>query len=163
MLRGLVRLIRYMDGLGSAADLGKVETLLREANVEREDMIQACKFSDVDYARNLLAKSPWYQLWVICWRAGQTSPIHDHIGCACGVRIVDGVATETIFEETEQQGYVRPVSTSIFRSGDVCVSNDTDIHLITNEQPDQDLVTLHLYTPPLKMRFFNLQENWQAT
>ena len=68
MLRGLVRLIRYMDGLTSRADLQIVEELLREANVERDDMVEACKFSTQHYARNELAKSPWYQLLVICWR-----------------------------------------------------------------------------------------------
>ncbi len=150
-----------MDGINSAADLGIVEDLLRNANVERADMIEACKFSDVDYARNLLAKSDWYQLWVICWKAGQTSPIHDHLGSACGVRIVDGIATETIFEPTDNAGFVRPVETCCFKTGDVCVSSENDIHLITNEQDDLDLVTLHLYTPPLRMQFYQVDQGWE--
>ena len=98
MLRGLVKLIGYMDGLTCRADLTIVEELLREANVERNDMVEACKFSTQNYARTMLAKGPWYQLLVICWREGQSSPIHDHFGSACGVRVVDGVATETLFE-----------------------------------------------------------------
>jgi cysteine dioxygenase len=153
MLRGLVRLIRYMDGLTSRADLQIVNELLREANVERDDMVEACKFSTQHYARNELAKSPWYQLLVICWREGQSSPIHDHFGSGCGVRVVDGIATETIFEPMSS-GLVRPVRESHYGKGDVCVNSDSDIHLITNEQSNQDLITLHLYSPPLKMRFY---------
>ena len=60
-----------MDGLTGPADLDKLEELLRHANVTREDMVVACKFNDVSYARNMLAKSNWYQLLVICWRYGQ--------------------------------------------------------------------------------------------
>ena len=162
MLRGLVRLIHYMDGISNAADLAKVEELLRAANVEREDMVQACKFNEVNYARNLLAKSKWYELWVICWRGGQSSPIHDHLGSACGVRIVDGIATETAFEETSC-GLVRPISSKEFCKNEVCVTTESDIHVITNEQPDTDLITLHLYTPPLKMRFYKLDPSLQIS
>ena len=159
MLKGLVELIRYMDGLSEPGDLDKIHDLLENANVDREDMVQACKFNEVTYARNLLAKSPWYQLLVICWREGQCSPIHDHIGSACGVRVGDGIATETIFEEVSP-GKVRPVQTHCMSKGEVIVTSDTDIHLITNEQPSQDLITLHLYTPPLRMQFYELAEEF---
>ena len=156
MLRGLVKLIRYMDGLTGPAKLEKVEQLLTEADVEREDMIQACKFNDVSYARNRLAKGDWYDLLVICWKKGQSSPIHDHLGSACGVRVVDGTATETIFEETNP-GFVRPVRQHCFTKGQVVVTSDTDIHLITNDDREQDLITLHLYTPPLNMTYYELE------
>ena len=97
MLRGLVKLISHMDGLTGPAELGKMKALLQEANVTREDMVVACKFNDVSYARNLLAKSPWYQLLVICWRHGQSSPIHDHFGSSCGVRVFVAVSLYIIY------------------------------------------------------------------
>lgn len=132
-----------------------MESLLREANVTREDMVVACKFNEVSYARNLLAKSPWYQLLVICWRFGQSSPIHDHFGSGCGVRVIDGIATETHYQET-RTGFVRPTDTVQYHRDEVCVTSDREIHLITNEQSEQDLITLHLYSPPLNMTFYEL-------
>ena len=122
-------------------------------------MIEACKFHNARYARNLLAKGPWYQLLVICWRVGQSSPIHDHIGSACGVRVVQGVATETVYRTTGS-GRVTPTAHREFSQGQVVLSEDTDIHLITNQHPDQDLITLHLYTPPLNMRYYQLEGQW---
>jgi cysteine dioxygenase len=144
-----------MDGLSGPAEIENVEQLLLRADVTREDMVQACKFSDVTYARNHLAKSPWYELIVLCWKHGQCSPIHDHFGSACGVRVIDGVATETIYEECSP-GFVQPVSQHSMSKGEVIVTSDRDIHLITNEQESEDLITLHLYTPPLNMQFFEL-------
>lgn len=161
MLRGLVRLIRYMDGLAGPVELPMLESLLREANVTREELVVACKFSDVNYARNLLAKSEWYQLLVICWKEGQSSPIHDHAGSACGVRVIDGIATETMFTPTSH-GHVRPESSKQFCRDEVCVTGDTDIHVITNEQPATDLVTLHLYSPPLRMNSYKLDPTYSA-
>ena len=153
MLRGLVKLIRFMDGLSGPAELDDIERLLREADVDREDMVVACKFSEVNYARNILAKSPWYQLIVICWREGQASPIHDHGESACGVRVVDGTATELRYEKVDD-GSVRMRSQGEFSPGDVCVTSTDQIHVIRNEAGRDDLITLHLYSPPLEMSFF---------
>lgn len=156
MLRGLVKLIRYMDGLTGPADLETVHQLLKNADVRPTDMVEACKFHNKRYARNLLAKGLWYQLLVICWRRGQSSPIHDHIGSACGVRVVQGTATETVYRTTAS-GRVLPTTQREFHENSVVLSSDTDIHLITNQHPDQDLITLHLYTPPLNMRYYQLE------
>jgi cysteine dioxygenase len=153
MLKGLVRLIRYMDGLEGPAELPMIDQLLREADVSRDDMVQACNFSDVNYARTIFAQSPWYQLIVICWRSGQSSAIHDHRGSQCGVRVIAGIATETQYERTAA-GTVRPVREIEYHANDVCTTSDTGIHVISNRRPRTDLVTLHLYSPPLKMTFY---------
>ena len=73
MLKGLVKLIRYMDGLSGPADLQRIDQLLREADVDRDDLVQACNFNDVNYARTMFSQSPWYQLLVICWRRAKLS------------------------------------------------------------------------------------------
>lgn len=153
MLQGLVRMIRHMDGLTGPADPATMARLISEAHVTRDDMINACKFSDKTYARNTLAKSDWYQLLVICWRYGQASPIHDHEGSNCAVRIVDGIATETLFEEISP-GFVEPISRRELQPNELSTAQDTEIHVIENLQPNRELVTLHLYSPPLQMNYF---------
>jgi len=107
----------------------------------------------------VLAKSAWYELVVICWRSGQSSPIHDHLGTVCGVRVVAGTATETTYRETGG-GRVRAVSRRTVGPGQVLLSCDTDIHLISNADPSQGLITLHLYSPSLTMRYFQEEGQW---
>ena len=155
MLQGLVKMIRHMDGLTGPASTEHMADLISQANVTREDMINACKFSDKTYARTTLAKSDWYQLLVICWKYGQASPIHDHEGSNCAVRIVDGVATETTFSEVGN-GVVEEVAKRELKKNELCTANHDDIHLIENLQADQELVTLHLYSPPLRMNYFQV-------
>ncbi|MDG2468114.1 MAG: cysteine dioxygenase family protein [Pirellulaceae bacterium] len=162
MLRGLVKLISHMDGLQRPPDMATLRRFLSEADVTPADMKVACKFNDVSYARTELAKSTWYQLLVICWRGGQSSPIHDHFGSLCGVRVVDGIATETLFEET-RPGFVKPLAIHQYEKHSVCVTSDRDIHVVTNDQPKQDLITLHLYTPPLKMNFYEVDGRFDAS
>lgn len=161
MLQGLVKLIRHMDGLTAPASTAHMADLISGADVTREDMVNACRFNDVTYARTTLAKGEWYQLLVICWRSGQCSPIHDHEGSNCAVRIVDGIATETTFREVGA-GVVEVVETRELAANQLSTANNTDIHVIENLQPDRDLVTLHLYSPPLRMNYFNLAGDIQS-
>ena len=107
------------------------------------------QFAEERYRRNLMHEGPAYHALVLCWRNGQRSPIHDHRDSACAVRIVSGEATETVFDMTDE-GRLFPVRTRRMREGFMCATQDLDIHQLSNDQPDgADLITLHLYSPPL--------------
>ena len=101
-----------------------------------------------------------YALGVVCWRSGQRRPIHIHAGSTCGVRILKGVATETIFE-TSPSGLIHAVKSLQRHEGDVCASQDADIHQVSNlQEAGKDLMTLHLYSPPLlRMDTFSLTDS----
>jgi len=119
---------------------------LRLNSAEIRPFIQ---FSLERYRRNLMRAGPAYHALVLCWRSGQRSPIHDHRDSACGVRVISGEATETIFEMTEE-GHVFPARTRKLTEGFICATEDLDIHQLSNLQPNQaDLITLHVYSPPL--------------
>ena len=106
-------------------------------------------FSPERYRRNLMHEGPAYHALILCWRNGQRSPIHDHRDSACAVRVISGEATETVFDMTEE-GQVFPVRTRRLREGFTCATQDLDIHQLSNDQPHgADLITLHLYSPPL--------------
>src|SRR5207249_9400570 len=91
------------------------------------------QFSLERYRRNLMRAGPAYHALILCWRGGQRSPIHDHRGSACGVRVIGGEATETIFEMTEE-GHVFPVRTRKLPEGFICATEDLDIHQLSNLQ-----------------------------
>jgi cysteine dioxygenase len=99
--------------------------------------------------RNLVRAGPWYYALVLCWKNGQRSPIHDHHGSSCAVRVLRGTLTETIFEFAPN-GMVKAAFSRDFFPGSVFGSEDTDLHQVSNLQAGSaDLVTLHVYSPPL--------------
>lgn len=107
------------------------------------------QFSTERYRRNLMHAGPAYHALVLCWRNGQASPIHDHRGSACAVLVLRGSATETVFDMTEE-GRVYERCRRELPEGYVCATQDLDIHRLGNSQADGgDLITLHLYSPPL--------------
>jgi cysteine dioxygenase len=98
-------------------------------------------------------------LLALCWKNGQRSPIHDHAGSSCGIRVLRGTMTETRFEFAPN-GHVKAVSSKDYGAGSVLGSQDFDLHQISNLQAnDADLVTLHVYSPPLfRMGTYSLMD-----
>jgi cysteine dioxygenase len=122
---------------------------LAELDLEADELASYIRFSDRHYTRNLVRAGEWYHLLVLCWKNGQRSPIHDHGQSSCGVRVLRGTATETLFEFTPHQ-HVKATFSRDLLPGSVCGSEDDDLHQVSNLQDgDADLVTLHVYTPPL--------------
>ncbi len=149
MGQSLDALIEYLDGLEARATLPKLVDILADTCVTVDDVREFLCFSPTRYTRNLVSSGHWYNLLVLCWRNGQRSPIHDHTGSSCGMRIMQGTAAETVFE-LAPNGHVWAVGTKFHSAGTVLGSQDTDKHQISNLQAgNADLVTLHIYSPPL--------------
>jgi cysteine dioxygenase len=159
MAKTIDDLVRYLERLKGRVPLPKLVAELNEleAGPEIEPFM---RYSSKTYARNLVRAGEWYALWVMCWRNGQRSPIHDHKGSSCGVRVVQGTATETHFEFAPN-GHVKATFSRDLLVADVCGTEDFDVHQISNLQADDaDLVTLHVYSPPLvKMGTYSLTDN----
>ncbi len=145
----LAALLDYLDGLDGRAPLNDLTDLLRRVDLSCADVADFLHFSDRDYQRNLVRAGRWYHLWVLCWKNGQRSPIHDHLGSSCGVRVLRGSATVTNFVFAPN-GHVKATGSQDHEAGSVLGNQDSDMHQVSNLQAGEaDLVTLHVYSPPL--------------
>lgn len=156
---GLESLLRYLDGLSARASVKELQNHLNALEIGVDDLSDFAQFDEDRYLRNLVREGPYYHVLVLCWRSGQRSPIHNHAASTCGLRVLSGVATETVFQRTPSS-LVKAVSSVDQHAGSVSVSQDGYIHQVSNLQAaGQDLVTLHVYSPPLlRMATFSLTE-----
>ena len=106
-------------------------------------------FDACTYRRNLIRRTAAYEALLLCWLPGQRSPIHDHRGSGCAFRVVEGVVTETLYEPAKN-GLVCAASMRWLPPGTICASREWDVHEVANTQPQASLVTLHVYSPPLR-------------
>ena len=150
-------LLRYLDGLTSPVDLGVLGEHLQALSITPEDVAQFCHFGENAYKRNPVQSANWYELLVMCWRPGQASQIHDHAGTNCGVKILTGTLTEIRFESaglsSTGKNRARATGEGTLECGEVCLAADGTIHQIVNASPSEDLITLHLYSPPPSYEF----------
>jgi cysteine dioxygenase len=159
-------LIAYLESLRSRASIDRLRELLHETKITAEDLHEFVTFDAEHYRRNLVALGPWYEILVICWQSGQRSPIHNHARSTCGLKVLAGVCTETVFDRSPC-GQVVALSSTDLTAGYITASQDTDTHQVSNLQPEgQELVTLHIYSPPLRsMQKFSIvggrPEEWR--
>lgn len=137
---------------------------LAPAEMERYlDVLAGCcelrdfqRFSEVVYQRNVVFSSGHVELLLLCWLPGQRTPLHDHTGSICGVKVLHGSATEIRFKYS-RCGTLIPEASFEVPCGRTTLSRDSDIHMIANLSADsENLVTLHCYSPPLeKMKMYD--------
>jgi cysteine dioxygenase len=149
-----------LDQLQQPPTLADLVGRMKRLAIGYSDIEHVAHFAADHYQRNLLHKGPHYHALVLCWQNGQRSPIHDHRGSACGVRVMQGVATETFFDRLPS-GYIRAAGSRELHEGQICGSFDADIHQVSNLQAGSaKLITLHVYSPPLlNMRTYRIEDN----
>jgi DMSO/TMAO reductase YedYZ molybdopterin-dependent catalytic subunit len=157
MTAKLDALLSYLDTLDQRPSLEELAARLSRLDVALEDMAPWVRFSDRGYQRNLVRAGAGYHLWVMCWRNGQRSPIHDHTGSVCCIRVLQGTATVTDFARAPN-GHVYATRSRQQEPGSLVLTSDDDLHQVSNLQANNaDLVTLHVYAPPLlRMGTYNI-------
>jgi len=107
-----------------------------------------------NYTRNLIATDDQhFTLMLLCWNPLSQSPIHNHSGSQCFMRVVTGTVKETQFFPPQAGSPPAFKSSSIATEGSVVFINDSiGIHRVDNPLP-VPAVTLHLYVPPYQQVF----------
>jgi DMSO/TMAO reductase YedYZ molybdopterin-dependent catalytic subunit len=159
MTSSLQSLFDYLDGLSARPPLAELRERVARLSISCDDIAEQIRFSDRNYQRNLVREGDCYNVWVMCWKNGQRSPVHDHASSACAVRVLRGTLTETRYE-LAPNGAARAVGSRDLGPGGVCGTQNSDLHQIANFQAGgADLVTLHIYSPPLlRMSTFSLTD-----
>ncbi|KAF2433202.1 cysteine dioxygenase [Tothia fuscella] len=159
----LVTNIKELLGPSSGIDSDDVDpqdliALMRNYESREKDWLQHA-FGDPsrNYTRNLVDKGNGKSnLLVLVWTPGRGSPIHDHSGAHCVMRILKGSLKETLYDYPDRRLVTRGEGTplrvrreTVFVENEVTYMSDKiGLHRISNPNPDEIAVSLHLYTPP---------------
>lgn len=143
----------------------QVAKALEAANITLEDVVVYTDFSNPEYAKNnygrtLLHRDSHLEALVLGWRPGQHTRAHDH-------RAADGSPVNVV--ETAVQGNAgeiiyanegarwREVERVVQKPGQVMSGGKDLYHLIFNAG-DGNMISLHLYWPPLDLSRGTYQE-----
>jgi len=149
---GISDLVEWLDSIDRRPGLSELDIRLSDAQINLEALSRHIGYAEEGYQRNIVKRNEHYELVAISWKAGQETPIHDHVGSDCAFLIVDGTSTETTFT-LDESGKAVPTGIRNYVPGEVCATEEPDIHQISN-RGDSPLINLHVYTPPLHA--FNL-------
>ncbi len=142
-------LVERLNSQSRPPSMDQINSWLSSAQIFDIDLEPYIGFKEGNYWRHRVCRNEAVEMLVICWRPGQKTPIHDHNGSHGVVRVYKGLMYETIFAFDDEKvlcydtGRDCPVGT--LTGADV-----PDIHQLGNpDLSDQDLITIHVYAPPL--------------
>jgi uncharacterized NAD(P)/FAD-binding protein YdhS/predicted metal-dependent enzyme (double-stranded beta helix superfamily) len=145
---GLVWLVGELDACKSVLDEPTARRLLAQANLDRAEVAPYIEQRADSYARRCVVRRENYEVLVLTWSPTQGSVAHDHSGSLCGMKVVQGSLTEQLFEESPD-GRARKTTATSIGVGEILVDPGVVVHSLVNSAPDEVLVTVHIYSPPL--------------
>jgi len=109
----------------------------------------AHRVDEGQYTRNLICDSQYFTLMLLVWPPLITSPIHDHGGSECWMRVVSAQLEERFYEQPEEaESAIRLRFQQRHRANSVCFINDEQgLHAIHNPNEKEWAVSLHCYVP----------------
>ncbi|MEZ4857808.1 MAG: cysteine dioxygenase family protein [Flavobacteriaceae bacterium] len=99
------------------------------------------------YTRNCIARSAHFELVLLCWNAGDATPIHDHDGQKCWVYQVKGSISEKRYDYNH--GNLTETFCTRLHPGKLTYMKDCmGFHSLVNDS-NECATTLHLYMNPI--------------
>ena len=136
----------------------EIETLrglLRDSPVSADSLAPYLTWDRQHYTRNLIDRTPLYELIAICWEVGQVSSVHNHRDQNCWMAVPIGRLRVENFHLLHQDlpaGRCRlealnTVEMNIFQP---CAVDPADpVHRVFNpRESNQRAVSLHVYSRP---------------
>jgi cysteine dioxygenase len=142
-------LVERLNSQTAPPSLNQIHAWLSNVEIFDLDLQPYVGFKEGNYWRHRVCRNQAVEMLVICWRPGQKTPIHDHNGSHGVVRVQKGLMWETIFAFDGEKGLCYDNGREC-PTGTVTGAGVPDIHQLGN--PDvsgQDLITIHVYAPPL--------------
>jgi cysteine dioxygenase len=142
-------ILNFVDGITpKALTLPELEEILNQDIWTQEELDNWISFSDSTYSRNLIARNEHFEILCLCWKSGQKSTIHDHVGSNCAVKVIKGVCRETYYNKVSENTAKNSGKEARYLVGQVTSSGPGTFHRLDNPT-DECLITLHVYSPPL--------------
>ena len=97
---GLTALLEALEGCKDSTSIceNAVAEALSAAELTAAELDRSRCFSPEKYTRNKLARTPDFDVLLICWEPGQETRIHDHSGQRGWVRVLEGAIEEVAYD-----------------------------------------------------------------
>ncbi len=132
-----------------------VRRFLQDAPVSAESLSPYLNWDRQHYTRNLIDRTPLYELMAICWEVGQASSVHNHRDQNCWMAVPIGrlqVENYHLVQQDLDGGTccLEPTNVVEMNISQPCAVDPTDpVHRVVNPREfNQRAVSLHVYSRP---------------
>lgn len=130
-------------------------SFLQQTSVAPDSLHPYLTWDRQHYTRNLIDKTPLYELIAICWEVGQVSSVHNHRDQNCWMAVPIGRLLVENFHLIGQdldhgKSQLTPTDTVEMNPTHPCAVNPADpVHRVVNPRDfGERAVSLHIYSRP---------------
>jgi cysteine dioxygenase len=154
-INNLKQLISDLDKCENG-DIKGFEKILSHLDLSKNKIAEIekkCVWNANFYTRNLVKRSDKYELIFLCWESGQVSPIHDHTGQSCWVKILQGDCEEKLYLLDDKNNKLKLIKTSRLGAEEQSyIHDDIALHSLGNIGKNK-MIGIHLYLNPIDTCF----------
>jgi cysteine dioxygenase len=132
-----------------------VRRYLRDNPVDADSLAPYLTWNRQHYTRNLIDRTPVYELMAICWEVGQASSVHNHRDQNCWMAVPVGrlqVENFHLVHQDLKKGVcsLEPLNVVEMNISQPCAVDPADpVHRVVNPRDfNQRAVSLHVYSKP---------------
>ncbi|WP_420578276.1 cysteine dioxygenase [Ekhidna sp.] len=122
--------------------------VINKIKIPREEFERFYSWSDDRYARNVIARNDDFEVLLICWEKGQSSPIHDFNAQEAWIHPIEEVLREERFKINEEDDRLEKVSNVLLGDDEFSYMNQIGIHRYSNANQGRS-VSLNIYREPV--------------
>jgi cysteine dioxygenase len=133
----------------------RLHKFLQDVPVNPDSLSSYLTWDRQHYTRNLIDKTPLYELVAICWEVGQASSIHNHRDQNCWMAVPLGRLLVENFHVVQQdiaqgKSTIEPTDTVEMNAAHPCAVDPLEpVHRVFNPREfNQRAVSLHVYSRP---------------
>ena len=153
-IQTLVQELRRMPE-ANFIDTEPLRRFLQQMPVEPDSLAPYLNWDRQHYTRNLIDRTPLYELMAICWEVGQASSVHNHRDQNCWMAVPMGRLHVENFHLVHQdlergQCKLERSNTVEMNISQPCAVDPADpVHRVVNPREfNQRAVSLHVYSRP---------------
>lgn len=122
--------------------------VMKSTKISRTEFQRYYSWSDDKYARNVLARNDEFEVLLICWENGQSSPIHDFDAQEAWIHPVEGMLREECFKINPNDDRLEKVSSVLLGTDEFSYMKQVGIHRYSNANNARS-VSLNVYRKPV--------------
>lgn len=141
----LLEIVQALETLSKKSfpisDVGK---FFQDISISHDTLRRYTFFQDDHYTRNLIYKTPAFELLLLCWGPGHKSRIHGHEGEKCWMRVEQG---QLVFTNYQELAPAEIEQVSVVTGSIGFTDGPAIIHKVENLS-NEPAMSLHLYARP---------------
>lgn len=140
-LEALIQKLNQSD----TSDHGKI---IKQINIPISDFEAYASWSGDGYTRNSIHRNDDYELILLCWNKGDSTPIHGHDGQNCWVYQIEGQISEIRYEKFDNGNLLETNRMQMSPGKLSFMNNAMGYHKLKNDTVGRAM-TLHAYVLPI--------------